>query len=34
MKVNEKTVSYTIEDSVEIPAYKNKISFEYAETNK
>lgn len=34
MKVNEKTVSYTVEDNVEIPAYSGKVSFEYAEINK
>ena len=34
MKVNEKTVSYQVEDEVEIPAYNGKISFEYAEINK
>ena len=34
MKVNEKTVSYTVEDEIEIPAYSGKITFEYAESNK
>lgn len=34
MKVNEKTVSYTVEDNIEIPAYSGKVSFEYAEINK
>ena len=34
MKVNEKTVSYTAEDEIEIPAYNGKISFDYAEINK
>ena len=34
MAVNEKTVSYTVEDNVEIPAYNGTISFEYAEINK
>lgn len=34
MKVNEKTVSYTVEDEIEIPAYSGKIKFEYAEPNK
>lgn len=34
MKVNEKTISYTVENEVEIPAYSGKISFEYAEINK
>ena len=34
MAVNEKTVSYSIEDDIEIPAYNEKITFEYAEINK
>ena len=34
MKVNEKTVSYTVEDEIEIPAYSQKILFDYAEPNK
>ena len=34
MKVNEKTVSYSVEEEIEIPAYLGKISFEYAESNK
>ncbi|MBR3696787.1 MAG: DUF881 domain-containing protein [Clostridia bacterium] len=34
MKVNEKTISYSIEDNIEIPAYNSKISFEYAEIKK
>lgn len=34
MAVNEKTVSYSIEDDIEIPAYNGKITFEYAEINK
>lgn len=34
MKVNEKTVSYSVEEEIEIPAYSGKISFEYAESNK
>lgn len=34
MKSNEKTISYVVEDNVEIPAYKGKIEFEYAEINK
>ena len=34
MNVNEKTVSYTVEDNVEVPAYNGKVSFEYAEINK
>lgn len=34
MEVNEKTISYQVEDEVEIPAYSGRISFEYAETNK
>lgn len=34
MKVNEKTVSYSVEEEIEIPAYSEKISFEYAESNK
>lgn len=34
MQVNEKTVTYTVEDLIEIPAYSGKINFEYAEINK
>lgn len=34
MKVNEKTVEYTVKDLIEIPAYSGKINFEYAEENK
>lgn len=34
MKVNEKTVNYTVKDLIEIPAYSGKINFEYAEENK
>ncbi|MBO5397562.1 MAG: DUF881 domain-containing protein [Clostridia bacterium] len=34
MKVNEKTVDYTVKDLIEIPAYSGKINFEYAEENK
>lgn len=34
MKVNEKTISYTVENEIEIPAYNGKITFEYAEINK
>ena len=34
MKVNEKTISYRVENEIEIPAYHGKISFEYAEINK
>lgn len=34
MKVNEKTVSYSVEEEIEIPAYLGRISFEYAESNK
>lgn len=34
MEVNEKTISYTVEDEVEIPAYNSKITFNYAEINK
>lgn len=34
MKVNEKTVSYTVENEIEIPAYTGQILFEYAEPNK
>ena len=34
MKVNEKTINYTVEDEVEIPAYNSKITFDYAEINK
>ena len=34
MKVNEKTISYTVENEVEIPAYNGRITFEYAEINK
>jgi uncharacterized protein YlxW (UPF0749 family) len=31
---DEKTVSYIVDDSIEIPAYSGKIEFEYAESNK
>lgn len=34
MKVNEKTISYTVEDNIEVPAYNSKINFDYAEINK
>ena len=34
MKVNEKTVSYVVEDQIEIPAYTKRITFDYAEANK
>lgn len=34
MQVNEKTISYSVEEEIEIPAYSGKISFEYAESNK
>lgn len=34
MRVNEKTVNYTVEDQIEIPAYSKKITFDYAEPNK
>ena len=34
MNVNEKTISYTVEDYVEIPAYNSKITFDYAKINK
>lgn len=34
MKVNEKTISYTVEDDIEVPAYNSKITFDYAEINK
>lgn len=34
MKVNEKTVNYTVEDQIEIPAYSGRITFEYADINK
>ncbi len=34
MKVNEKTINYTVEDEVEIPAYNGRISFNHAGINK
>ena len=34
MMVNEKTINYSVEDDVEIPAYNGKIDFKYAEINK
>ena len=34
MIVNEKTISYTVEDEIEVPAYNGKLSFDYAEINK
>lgn len=34
MEVNEKTISYTVEDQIEIPAYNQKMTFKYAEINK
>lgn len=34
MIVNEKTISYTVEDEIEVPAYDGKLSFDYAEINK
>ena len=34
MIVNEKTISYTVEDEIEVPAYDGKLSFDYVEINK
>lgn len=34
MIVNEKTISYTVEDEIEVPAYNGKLSFDYVEINK
>lgn len=34
MNSHDKTVSYTVEDNIEVPAYSGKITFDVAENNK